>query len=359
MFNSGFMVLQKESDYYKNGSVLCFDLRDCLELVAMKELCDGQLKLYSNVVASEVEWLWYPYIPFGKLTVLQGDPGCGKSTLMMSIIAAMTAGGLLPDGRRMKKTLHAIYQCSEDSAEDTIRPRLISAGADCGNVAFLDEEQHWLTLDDDQLRRAIADFNARLLVIDPLQAYLGDTDISCASGMRRMLRQLAIWASLYDCAIVLVGHMNKKQGSRDLYRGLGSIDVVAAARSVLQVEPHSEDEDIMVLRHVKSSLAPRGKDRGFYIDARAKICWVDLPSSNGQLSPADDINLPQPHVSKQMLVAEKLKALLVSGPMKSTEIMTAFSDEEYSEKTLMLAKKLAGVRSVKQDGVWYWQLPGR
>ena len=103
----------------------------------MSDLCSGQLKLYSNIPETEVDWLWYPYIPFGKLSVLNGDPGNGKSTLMMNIIAAASSGGFVPDGRKMKKPIHVIYQCSEDSAGDTIKPRLIAAGADCSNVAFL------------------------------------------------------------------------------------------------------------------------------------------------------------------------------------------------------------------------------
>lgn len=84
----------------------------------MSDLCSGQLKLYSNIPETEVDWLWYPYIPFGKLTVLNGDPGNGKSTLMMNIIAAASSGGFVPDGRKMKKPIHVIYQCSEDSAGD-------------------------------------------------------------------------------------------------------------------------------------------------------------------------------------------------------------------------------------------------
>ena len=230
------------------------------------ELCDGQLKLYSSVTATNVDWLWYPYIPFGKITLLQGDPGCGKSTLMMNVIASVSNGSFALDGRKLKKPLHVIYQCSEDAAGDTIKPRLIAAGADCRNVAFLDEEADWLTLGDERIRRAIADFNAKLLVIDPVQAYLGDADISSASGMRRMLRQAATWASLYDCAVVLIGHLNKKVGTKDLYRSPGSIDLIAAARSVLQITACELKPDIMELRQIKSSLAPKGRSLFFAID---------------------------------------------------------------------------------------------
>lgn len=208
----------------------------------MGDMCDGQLRLYSTVTKSEVDWLWYPYIPYGKLTLVQGDPGCGKSTLMVNLIAALSAGGILPDGRKLKRPVRTIYQCSEDGISDTIKPRLIAAGADCSNVAFLDEEKDILTLADEKIRRAIADFNAKLLVIDPVQAYLGEADLANALSMRRVLRQLAQWAQSYDCAIVLVGHLNKREGSKDLYRGMGSIDLVAAARSVLQIEKVSDED---------------------------------------------------------------------------------------------------------------------
>ena len=209
----------------------------------MIDMCDGKLKLYSGVTETAVDWLWYPFIPYGKLTLLQGDPGCGKSTLMMNLIATASSGNCSPDGKKLKKPLHVIYQCSEDGISDTIKPRLLNAGADCNNVAFLDEETDWITLNDEKIRRAIADFNAKLLVIDPVQAYLGETDIASAAAMRKVLRQLAAWAAMYDCAVVLIGHLNKKQSSKDLYRGLGSIDLVAAARSVLHIERLPEDED--------------------------------------------------------------------------------------------------------------------
>ena len=148
---------------------------------------------------------------------MSGDPGNGKSTLMMNIIAAASSGGIVPDGRKLKKPIHVIYQCSEDSAGDTIKPRLIAAGADCSNVAFIDEELSTLSLNDEVIRRAIADFNAKLLVIDPVQAYLGEADISNVGGMRRVLHQLSLWAARYDCAVVLVGHLNKRQSGKDIY----------------------------------------------------------------------------------------------------------------------------------------------
>ena len=320
------------------------------------DLCAGQLRLYSSIAETSIDWLWYPYIPFGKITLVQGDPGCGKSTLMMNIISAVSNGSFAPDGRRLKKPMHAIYQCSEDGAGDTIKPRLTAAGADCTKVAFLDEEMDWLTLDDERIRRAIADFNAKLLVIDPVQAYLGDADISNASGMRKKLRQLAIWAGMYDCAIVLIGHLNKKQSSKDLYRSLGSIDLIAAARSVLQIEEVSGEPGIKAVRHVKSSLAPKGRDLFFTIDHDRCIQWIERDQS-GEMPTSEELGVSIVKMSKQAQAAEVLKVLLKDEPMKSSEVQALFKRENISEKTLLLTKKNLGIRSVKRDGVWYWLLP--
>ena len=321
----------------------------------MLDLCDGQLKLYSSVTESAVDWLWYPYIPFGKITMIQGDPGCGKSTLMMSIISAVSNGSVAPDGRKLKKPMHVIYQCSEDGLSDTIKPRLIAAGADCANVAFLDEEINWVTLNDDSVRRAIADFNAKLLVIDPIQAYLGEADLASASGMRRVLRQLSLWAAMYDCAVVLIGHLNKKQNSKELYRSLGSIDLVATARSVIQVE-RLQNDSISVIHHVKSSLSPKGRDLFFSIDASRKLEWLDIDPDkySGNDVAVDEA---QEKMTKQARAADILRVMLAEGPVAVSEIHAVFNKEKISERTIINTKKMMGIKSIKKDGVWYWQIP--
>ena len=321
----------------------------------MLDLCDGQLKLYSSVTETAVDWLWYPYIPFGKITMIQGDPGCGKSTLMMSIISAVSNGSVAPDGRKLKKPMHVIYQCSEDGLSDTIKPRLTAAGADCANVAYLDEEINWVTLNDDSVRRAIADFNAKLLVIDPVQAYLGEADIASASGMRKVLRQLSLWAAMYDCAVVLIGHLNKKQNSKELYRSLGSIDLVATARSVIQVE-RLQNDSISVIHHVKSSLSPKGRDLFFSIDASRKLEWLDIDPDkySGNDVAVDEA---QEKMTKQSRAADILRVMLADGPVAVSEIHNLFNKEKISERTIINTKKMMGIKSIKKDGVWYWQIP--
>ena len=102
----------------------------------------GIFTLYSDVEATAVRWLWYPFIAVGKITLLQGDPGDGKSTMMMNLIAELSKGGTMPDGKSIGMPQKVIYQCSEDDASDTIKPRLETCGADCRSVAFINEEMN-------------------------------------------------------------------------------------------------------------------------------------------------------------------------------------------------------------------------
>lgn len=178
----------------------------------------GILTLYSDVQATSVHWLWYPFIAMGKITLLQGDPGDGKSTMMMNLIASLSKGENTPDGKPFGIPKKVIYQCSEDGISDTIKPRLEKCGADCRNVAFINEEVHsGLTLDDERIRQAIIEFRPRLVVIDPIQAYLGsDSDLQVAGRARKLMHRLGMWASVYDCAIVLIGHLNKKRRNKRL-----------------------------------------------------------------------------------------------------------------------------------------------
>ena len=150
----------------------------------------GILTLYSDVQATSVRWLWYPFIAVGKITLLQGDPGDGKSTMMMNLIAELSKGGKLPDGKAVGLSQRVIYQCSEDGVSDTIKPRLEKCGADCGNVAFINEETYsGLTLDDERIRQAIIEFRPKLVVIDPIQAYLGsDSDLQIAGRARKLMQ---------------------------------------------------------------------------------------------------------------------------------------------------------------------------
>ena len=312
------------------------------------------LTLYSDIQTVPVNWLWYPYIAVGKITLLQGDPGDGKSTMMLNLIAEMSKGGAAPDGRSFGRPLRVIYQCSEDGVGDTIKPRLEASGADCRNVAFINEEVHsGLTLDDERLRQAIISFRAKLIVIDPIQAYIGnDSDLQIAARARKLMRRLSMWASTYNCAVVLIGHMNKREGSKELYRSLGSIDVIASARSVLQVE---RNEDVRVVKQIKNSLAPTGPDIKFEINSNTGFQWLseDEPEVRKLEHLSTEPYYPR---SKHELAAILIKNVLSKSDATAKAIQELLRSHGIGNKTMQQTKQELGITSYRKDRKWFWHL---
>ena len=141
------------------------DRKDDLKLIHMNE-----------VEVEEIRWLWFPYIPYGKITVIQGDPGDGKTTVVLAIAAAMTTGAALPESKPLAEPMSVIFQTAEDGLGDTVKPRLLHSGADCERVVVIDESERGLSLSDERIEKAIVRTNAKLFILDPLQAYLGLTE---------------------------------------------------------------------------------------------------------------------------------------------------------------------------------------
>ena len=228
----------------------------------------------SDVELTPVEWLWKPYLPFGKLSVLQGNPGEGKTYFAMHLAAACTNGKLLPNMERMEP-FNVIYQTAEDGLGDTVKPRLIEAGADLDRVLVIDDSDVQLTLSDERIEKAIIENNARLVIIDPIQAYLGaDVDMNRANEVRPIFMRLGQVAQRTGCAILLIGHLNKAAGMQSLQRGLGSIDIAAAVRSVMFIGKLKHDLTMRILTHEKSSLAPPGASLAFSLGDEGGFRWV-------------------------------------------------------------------------------------
>lgn len=204
----------------------------CLKLIHMDQ-----------VEVEEIEWLFYPFIPYGKVTIIQGDPGEGKTTVVLQIIAKLTKGEAIlsetSEGKSEEtgvEPINVIYQTAEDGLGDTIKPRLLAAGADCSRVLVIDDQDQPLTMVDARLEEAIIQTKARLVVLDPIQGFLGaGVDMHRANEIRPLMKRISVLAEKYQCAIILIGHMNKNSNGKSSYRGLGSIDFQAAARSVLIV----------------------------------------------------------------------------------------------------------------------------
>lgn len=309
---------------------------------------------YSNIAAKPVEWLWYPYIPLGKLTVLQGDPGDGKSTFILNLVALLTNGLPMPDGYASQGSCVAIYQCAEDGMADTIKPRLEQAGADCEKVAYIVDNDIGLTLEDGRIEEAIKATKARVFIIDPIQAFIPpDSDMQSATKMRSVLRGLAATAEKYHCAVILIGHMNKDSGNKALYRGLGSIDIAAIARSVLMISRDESRPDIRYMFPIKSSLAPEGPAIAFSMKAGGGLEWqgkYDLNTS----ALLDSVTIK---TSKRDKARAKMLQMLQQHDRPAKEVYSSLAEIGIGSRTVEKIKKDLQIKTYRSGVCWYWSLP--
>jgi len=305
----------------------------------------------SDIETEQVQWLWYPFIPYGKITIIQGDPGEGKTSFILAMIALLTTGKPLPEEKEAAEPIRVIYQSAEDGLADTIKPRLEASGADCSRVLVIDESDKELTLCDERLEQAVRETGAKLIVLDPLQAYLGDNvDMHRANEVRPVFKRLCAMADRTGCAIILIGHMNKAQGLKSSYRGLGSIDFRAAARSVLLVGRLKSDPAVRVVAHDKSSLAPEGKSIAFLLDAENGYQWIgycDI-SVDDVLSGAGSVQ------TKTAQMEDELRRMLAK-PVPADDVLRRAAELGISERTVNIAKKNVGVDSYKAGNCWYWR----
>lgn len=326
------------------------------------------------VSIEEVEWLWHGRVPRGKVTLIVGDPGLGKSFLTLDIVARVSRGLAWPDGGSAPLG-DSVILSAEDGLADTIAPRLMVAEADRSRVHALTavhdergERAFDLGRDVEQLARVLADLRAAgrlpmLVVIDPITAYLGrDVDSHVAAEVRGALAPLAAFAERERVAVVAVAHLNKA-ASRALYRVGGSVAFVAAARSVLAVAPASPDphEPRRALGSLKSNLGPPPATLAFEISAgrvafEAEPVEMDIaaalrgPNETHQPTPGDE-------------AADFLREVLADHPVPAAEILTLAEGAGVSERTLKRARERVGVRSFREGGLgasgrWVWELTG-
>ena len=230
----------------------------------------------SEVESQEVKWLWYPFIPYGKLTIIQGDPGDGNTTLVLNIAAKLSKGESLDSDMNVQEPVNVIYQTAEDGLADTVKPRLELAGADCEKILVIDERNKSLSMADERLEEALAKTGAKVLILDPIQAYLGGgMDMNWANEARDMTKKLGALAEKYQCAILLIGHMNKASGNKAAYRGMGSIEFFAVVRSVLLVGRIEGEPNTRAVVQIKNNLAVLGHPKAFML-SETGFHWLEI-----------------------------------------------------------------------------------
>jgi RecA-family ATPase len=318
-----------------------------------------------------VEWLWPGRLALGKLSLLEGDPGLGKSFLALDLCARLSSGRPWPDGSASLGPAAAVYLNAEDGAEDTLGPRLCALGADPARVYLLDRStddvSEMLTLSAQRgvLDELMTRIRPRLLVIDPITPFLGsDINMGSDASVRRGLAPPAELARRHGCAVLLVRHLNKLGHGPALYRGLGSIALVGVCRSAWLVAERHEQPGQRVLAQVKNNLvAPQPALAFEFVEAEAgapTLRWLGPVADH-----ADDLlaskkrrgQKPEKRNSAQSFLRE----LLADGPMTSRAIWERVKVEGFSVRTMQRAKRELSIETswVMENGVMlsYWLLP--
>lgn len=325
----------------------------------------------SEVKPQQVEWLWPDRIPFRKITLLDGDPGLGKSTLTMSIAALVSTGQPMPLGSQRREAAGVVVVSLEDGLADTIRPRLEAAGADLLRVYALTgigPELRTPTLPDDlpEIERVVREHRARLVIFDPLMGVLGEgIDAHKDQHVRRALAPVAAFAERTGAAVVVVRHLNKSGGAQAIYRGGGSIGITGAARSVMLVAKDPDNPEGRVLASVKSNLGqqPKALRFGLVVSPLNGYPLVGWAGTCGLT--ADELVAPPENEGRENAEARRtaeqfLRTELASGPRRAAEIQASARAEGLCKTTLWRAKAAlhVDVRKVGFRSGWFWCLPG-
>jgi len=337
----------------------------------------------SDVEAKPVYWLWPGRIARGKLTIIAGNPGVGKSQITASIAAVVTKGGLWPVDRQQCKPGDVLFLSGEDDPADTLRPRLEAAGADLRRVHFVDGVTVGYVGDGSRTNRAFslqADIQAlgsklaelgdvAAVVIDPISAYLGDTDSHKNAEVRSLLTPLSELAARHEVAIIGVSHLTKAVGVQALMRVTGSLAFVAAARAAYLVTTDLQDKTLRLFLPMKNNLGPDATGLAFRIESTS-VASLAGPLTTSRVSWESE---PVPMTADEAMQAENgskstsaldaaidwLQETLADGQVAATDVFERAKAEGIANKTLQRASKALQVRKVKvsMGAGWCWSLP--
>ena len=327
----------------------------------------AEILTLSDVEAREVDWLWNPFLAYGTLAMLSGDPDAGKTYIALAIAAALTRG-VTPYTGEPCEPCDVLYLSVENSPECVLRPRFDSLGGDPkrfhllqGSIAGEGEgaERSSVHLGDvSLLRDALLKTKARLVVVDPIQSYLGaEVDAHRSNKTRPVLDGLARLANEFGCCILLVRHLGKAPTGRAIHRGLGSIDLTGAVRTELMAGTAADGSGRRAMVQVKNNLGPFGKALGYTIEANGSFRWTGESELTASALLAAESGADEEGAGQE--AEDFLQNLLREGPRPQKEIRAEARQVGIAERTLRRAKKRLGIVARKRDmeGGWEWGLP--
>lgn len=312
-------------------------------------------KSYNDIKEKEIDWLWYPYIPKGMVSIVQGDPKSGKTFMLIDIISRITRGDKKPLSNENFEEGTVILQNSDDPRDVTLKPRLNLLKANCEKVIFVDDEEEPLYFSDlSRLENAIKSQKPCLIVIDPIQAFMGDKDSNSLVQVRKALAPLKILAETYNTAIVLVQHLKKGGEEKAIYKGVGSIDFIGFARSILMVIK-DEETDNRNLVHISSNVAKEGNCLLYRINDNG-LEWIESKKITSVNSLFNQTNGTKFDNAKNFIYGALASSKELSADeLSSIAIIGGFSERTFNGARSELNKEKK-IYSFKKGNKTYWSL---
>ena len=315
-----------------------------------------------------IEWFWDKRIPLGAISMIQGDPGVGKSTITMALAATASAGGTLPCGQKLDPC-HVVMFCCEDDPSRVVVPRLKAMGANVKNISLVATDRKRAdgtpvfdgTITVDMLFARVRKMGARMLVIDPLiesLAALG-IEVNKSEQVRPFMQRLRFFAELSGCAVVIVHHQNKNSGGKSLYRAVGSIDIPAACRSVFAVGADPNNPEAKAIAHVKANWSSIQATLGYSI-RDGLFGWTGESTLT-----AEDLSQPPAMREERERGAnckEWLAEFLKEGAVDAVTVKDVAKELGYGRRVLEAARDALHVRiervsyGNKGEGGWKWSM---
>ena len=300
---------------------------------------EGLFDTMDNVTPRDVAFLWEPYLVQGAVNLLEGDPGVGKTYLLCALAAAISSGGYLP-GRPVGKPANVLFMSAEDDPETTLVRRLAKMNADLARISFA---TRYFRLEEEALgwiESHVTKLDVKLLILDPLLAYMqGGIDMNKANETRPFLSRLRELAQATGCTIVGLRHLTKADKEKAIFRGLGSVDIAAAVRSIVQVGYHPDDKNIRVMCHEKHNLSWRGPSQMYALEGGNGRSDVPQLSWKGECDlTASDLGRPVAKPGRPATASTNaeafVKGFLRDGPKEKRELDDAALELGIKETTL-------------------------
>lgn len=314
-------------------------------------------KTLSKVKPRKVEWFWKYIIPYGMLTIMEGDPGQGKSYLAMYLASLVSTGSALPDGSTVEQG-YVTYISSEDDPSYTIRPRIDAMGGDPEFIRILNGDLTFSEEGLETLRQELEEHPPQIIFIDPWVSFVpSDRKITDSNAIRSLLTKMREIAEDYGCAIVLIRHLTKLKQDNALYQGGGAVDIIAAARSALRIGSDPNDTDVRIIAHFKHNVGPRSKSWAYRLvtfddDGIPEIKFVGESEVD-----IEDLSAPTETAKPKDAAQEFLKKQLKDGQRRATEIKDLAAQLNISSRTLERAKSSLKINSKQTKRGWFWSLP--